>query len=178
MQQTPNTTTLIYSSPAVNRLDQHAILENAGFRVRGSRADCPYCEGSARLTVAVHDQVYFCHRCHRGGNIRGLAQAQGFTLPPIRKRLADLAKRCFKQWLSAKSAEMATRERLLYRRFHYAKTCLTFYPRHEHAWEILREWYSEQRRFAEFWELASDRIGRLELYRQWRRSWRHRGIRN
>lgn len=39
------------------------LLEQAGFRVRGKRADCVHCQGTSRFTVAFNDSVAFCHRC-------------------------------------------------------------------------------------------------------------------
>jgi hypothetical protein len=167
---TPNVTSVVYSQTAVN--DLH-VLESAGYRVRGHRADCPYCEGHARLTVSIHDDLFYCHRCHRGGSTRQLARAQGLKLPPPRIGLARLQKRWFGQWLSEKMTEMATRERQLYRQASYARACLTFYPNHQQAWQILKEWFAEQPKFERFWELASDRLGRLRLYKYWRR--RNRG---
>ncbi len=171
MQQTPNVVSVVHNQSAVNNLH---VFERAGYRIRNNRADCPSCEGHARLTVAIHGDLFFCHRCHRGGNVRELARSQGLQFPQRRLRLADLPKKWFRQWLSEKSSEMAQRERRLYRQASYAHACLQFYPQHEGAWEVLRELYSEQRRFQRFWGLASDRIGRFQLYRWWRREWRRR----
>jgi hypothetical protein len=35
------------------------LLEQAGFRVRGNRANCVHCEGTSRLTVAFNDSVAY-----------------------------------------------------------------------------------------------------------------------
>jgi hypothetical protein len=45
-------------------------------------------------------------------------------------------------------------------------------PVYHIAWLAISDWYQAKPRFEQFWEAASDRIGRLELYRQWRRGTR------
>src|SRR5258708_26715228 len=64
-----------------------AILVKSGYRIRGRRADCPRCSGHSRLTVSFTDDGrFYCHRCGKGGNVRGLARRLGVTLPPPRLR--------------------------------------------------------------------------------------------
>ncbi len=54
------------------------LLVSTGFQVRsGRRADCPFCEGRSRGTVAFTNDVFFCHRCHRSGNAVSLARELG-----------------------------------------------------------------------------------------------------
>jgi len=43
------------------------------------------------------------------------------------------------------------------------------WPVNHWAWLILSDWYDIQRQFPEFWQDASDKCGRLPLYRRWRR---------
>ena len=64
------------ASPAV--LSLRDMLVRVGFRVRGhKRADCPFCLGQSRATVAFTEEVYFCHRCKRAGNRGALARELG-----------------------------------------------------------------------------------------------------
>ena len=45
------------------------LLERTDFVIRSRRrADCAYCTGRSRGTVAFNDQVAFCHRCRWTGN--------------------------------------------------------------------------------------------------------------
>ena len=145
------------------------ILESAGFQVRGTRATCPFCEGRRKLTVAIHGELFYCHRCQRGGNVRQLARSQGLNLPPPRVRKANGPKLAFRAWLSAKMSQMANLECQLARRAEWAKAALAFYPDHEAAWEALARWHHSERMFAMFWESASDKTGRFWMYRQWRK---------
>jgi len=101
------------------------ILERAGYRdFRGNRATCPHCEGRGRHTVSIQGELFFCHRCHQGGNVRSLARRQGLKLPPPRIRLADKPKAEFRKWLAMKMTMMADQERKLYRRAEWAKAAL------------------------------------------------------
>jgi hypothetical protein len=150
--------------------DNAAILEQAGFVLRGRRATCPYCEGRCRQTVAVTDDgLYFCHRCHNGGHVRSLARQLGYAIPPTRIRKASIRKARFHNWLLAKMQQLGDEERRLARRAEWAQTALGFYPDMEAAWEALAAWHHGRRRFEVFWESASDKIGRLNLYRHWRK---------
>jgi len=38
------------------------------------------------------------------------------------------------------------------------------------AWAVLSSWYDSQRQFETFWQDASDKVGRLALYKAWRRA--------
>lgn len=145
------------------------VLTRAGFAVRGSRANCAFCEGNARLTVAIKDYLFYCHRCHKGGDIRRLAGDQGVELPPIRKRRADIPKQRFRDWLAAKRTEMMRLERELTKRWRYALLALSFYPEMPEAWQALADYYGAQERISFFWQSCSDKIGRYWLYRAWRR---------
>jgi hypothetical protein len=148
----------------------HAVWEAAGFELRGNRATCPFCEGDRNLTVAIRGELFYCHRCHRGGNIRQLAGSHGVTLPPPRVRKADKPKAAFRAWLSAKMTKMALREHRTYRRAVWAAVALSDVPDFEPAWSALADWYHAERYFRLFWESTSDRLGRLELYKSWRRA--------
>src|SRR5262245_6329229 len=64
------------------------LLERAGFRVRGRRADCARCSGRSRGTVSLTDEVAFCHRCGWTGNRITLARELGLLATDSETRLA------------------------------------------------------------------------------------------
>jgi hypothetical protein len=146
------------------------ILERAGFRdFRANRATCPYCEGHRRHTVSIRGELYYCHRCQQGGNVRTLARRQGLKLALPRIRLADKPKAAFRKWLTIKMTELADQERKLYRQAEWAKAALSCCPDMERAWAALADWYHAERAFTTFWQSATDNIGRYWLYRAWRK---------
>jgi hypothetical protein len=148
----------------------HAILASAGFQIRGKRATCPYCEGHRSLTVAITDDgLWYCHRCLRGGNVRSLAHQQGVTLPLPRSRKADIPKSQFRAWLSQKMTALGNEERRAYALKQWADAALHFYPEHQLAWNFLRRFCARRPVWERFWELATDKVGRLALYKRWRR---------
>jgi hypothetical protein len=53
------------------------LLEQAGFRVRGRRAECIHCEGGSHWTVSFTSEVAFCHRCHWTANAITLTRELG-----------------------------------------------------------------------------------------------------
>ncbi len=147
-----------------------AILVKSGYRIRGRRADCPRCSGHSRLTVSFTDDGrFYCHRCGKGGNVRGLARRLGVTLPPPRLRKADIPKAKFRAWLSSKMTELANEERRAYALKKWADAALHFYPEFELAWNFLGRFHIRHRVWGRFWESATDNIGRFHLYRGWRR---------
>jgi hypothetical protein len=152
-----------------NSVNVHAVLVAAGFKnFRRDRCDCPYCAGGSHLTVSIQKGLYHCFRCGRGGSVRSLARQQGIELPPPRLRKADIPKQQFRVWLSNKCREMATLEYRLYLKLKWARVCLSYYPNHDAAWEVLRQWYDLEHRFRTFWGSATDKLGRYWLYRAWR----------
>ncbi len=58
------------------------LLERSGYRIHGRRADCVHCKGQSRLTASFTDELYYCHRCGRGGNLRTLARELGLETGP------------------------------------------------------------------------------------------------
>lgn len=155
--------------------DSQAILATAGFEIRRNRATCPNCrEGHKRpgLTVAIHGDLYFCHRCHQGGHIRQLAIAQGIKVAPRRQGLASLRKMYFNDWLKRKMAELSKEEHRLHKKARLARAALAFpeLAEFEPAWEQLRKLYERERAFAHFWSLATNKLGRYRLYKYWRRN--------
>jgi hypothetical protein len=149
----------------------HAILSRAGFCVRGTRATCPYCgpeHRRASLTVAIHRELWHCHRCKRGGHIRTLARGQGLRFPKPRVRKADFPKQQFRAWLFEKMSAFGVEERRAYRMEQLAHSLLNQEPESFAAWKFLA-WFHRRRRVWEaFWQSATDRCGRYWLYRAWR----------
>jgi hypothetical protein len=141
----------------------------AGFEIRGNRATCPYCVGSRKLTVAIHGDLYFCHRCARGGCARSLARKQGICLPQPRVGKSAIQKERFKQWLATKMTEIAKEENKLVRQWRYAIAALEFFREMDQSWQVLANYYHRRRFFEQFWECANDNVGRYWLYRSWRR---------
>ncbi len=139
-------------------------------RVSNRRADCPYCSGHSRLTVALDPVkgVWFCHRCQKGGSVSELARAIGVAYKPRPSGKAQQKKTEFREFLLKKMAELGNRERKLARSAEWAKAALRFYPDHEGAWEALARWEHARPWFEHFWLLASCKSGRFELYCQWR----------
>jgi hypothetical protein len=154
----------------------HAVLEASGYRIRGQRADCPYCTGHARLTVALRGELFYCHRCARGGHIRQLARSMNIALPAPRVRLADIPKNQFRLWLAKKMSEMSRAEYALVKARKHALDYLEFFPSDQQdpqtcelAWAAIARYYHRERYFQTFWDYANDRIGRVSLYKTWRK---------
>ena len=148
------------------------LLEQAGFRVRGNRANCVHCEGTSRFTVAFTDSVAFCHRCKWTANARSLGANLGRTVAPEspEQRRDRLVIARFKAWLSAKYRELANEERHLASRAQLAKKLLAVFPDCEPAWSALARWHHAEQRFQSFFELAQCRSGRRELFKGWVKS--------
>lgn len=146
-------------------------LEQAGYRIQGHRASCPRCQGSRKLTVAIHPNgLFFCHRCHFGGHVKQLAKQLGFTVPVRPLGKASIRKQRFRAWLAAKQTELADEERRLARRGVWAEIALAHFRDMDQAWDALAAWHHERRRFEVFWPSCSDKIGRYWLYRAWRQT--------
>jgi hypothetical protein len=148
--------------------DPRAILEAAGYRVRGRRADCPRCEGHSRLTVSLTKRLFYCHRCGVGGRISDLVRSQGISIPPRRYGRAHLWKTLFHARFNDRYVELANEERVLHKRARLAHVCLSYYPDHETAWQVLADLYHRERKIQNFFDLAHDKLGIRHLYRVWR----------
>jgi hypothetical protein len=153
------------------------LLEQAGFRVRGQRANCMHCQGTSRFTVAFNDSVAFCHRCKWTANARLLGKKLGRTVSPesSEQRRIRLVIAQFRAWLSAKYTKMANEERQLASRAQLAKKLLAVFPGCEPAWNALARWHHAEQRLQNFFELAQCRSGRRELFREWVRANAARG---
>ena len=128
------------------RIHFHALLERAGFRIRGRRADCPHCRGTARLTVAISDTAYYCHRCGKKGGLRSLARDNGCALPPETprhreaRRLADE----FAKWADAAERALLDRHHVLWKRCGRAVIALQHFPEMVEAWDSLAAYYHHE----------------------------------
>src|SRR5215469_2665607 len=167
-------------SRSTSHVNTAAILEASGYRIRGKRADCPNCEGHSRLTVSFTDDGrFYCHRCSKGGHVAQLAFRLQIALPPPRIAKARIRKEEFKRWLSLQMTQMANEEHELVKLWRYGLDLLEFakstigeppnQPQIDWAWTQIANYYDEEQRFLDFWQRASDRIGRFGLYRKWRR---------
>ena len=106
------------------------LLERAGFRIRGRRADCPNCEGHSRLTVSFTNEVAYCHRCHWTANVRALSRALGARFIPETREAREKRDRAaqFSEWMNTLYLILSRRLRLLTRRAELAKNVLNAYP--------------------------------------------------
>lgn len=147
------------------------LLAQNGFRVKGKRADCPFCSGGSRLTVSFdeHKGIAHCFRCQWTASTRSLARQQGIELPQRAIPKTWVRKEEFRKWLLKIMGEMANRERRVRNLAEWAKVALKEFPDMESAWTVLADWYHSERAFNLFWETVSDRTGRFLLYRDWRR---------
>jgi G:T-mismatch repair DNA endonuclease (very short patch repair protein) len=145
------------------------LLERAGFRVRGKRARCVHCTGRDQLTVSFTAEVAYCHRCHWTANAAQLAKSQGRTVAPRKVGLARERKRRFFDWLDKRYAQIAKLEYSLSKRAALAHDILIRFPDCEPAWAALARLEHSSHAIEVFFEAARDKIGRLQLYRVWRR---------
>ena len=118
-------------------------MERAGFHVRGRRAECRHCDGHSHLTVSFNDEVYYCHRCGRKGNIRTLGRELGMQLAPYTFEQREKRKRSaeFNEWRDTCHKILVRRLRYLTRRAELAKTVLGRFPDCEPAWDALADLY-------------------------------------
>jgi len=166
----------------VSNAETVRLLERKGYRLSRNhrRSTCPQCWNGRRddfvVSIDLNKGVYFCHRCNRGGKIENLFPAfTFFGSSPARIRKADVKKREFQQWLAAKMSEMANRERRLAQKAALASQAIQLgveWAVNHLAWLALADFYDARRQFETFWQDSTDRIGRLELYKQWRRGTR------
>jgi hypothetical protein len=131
------------------------LLDRAGFRVRGRRADCIHCDGQSRLTVAFNDEVAFCHRCKWTANVRTLSRAIGLPVTPQtrldREKLVRSAQ--FGSWVNTCHANIARHFRYLAGRAELAKRIVPQFPDCGPAWNAL----------ADFYHAEADLCGALDL---------------
>lgn len=115
------------------------LLDRAGFRIRGRRADCPHCEGQSRLTVSFTDEVAFCHRCKWTRNLRTLSRELGVAVAPetAQHRETRLRAEQFGQWRGTCRRILTDRFRELGQMAERANQVLAHFPECESAWRAL-----------------------------------------
>ena len=121
------------------------LLQRAGFRIRGRRANCT-CEGGSQWTISYTDAVAHCHRCHKSWNIRTVARELGLPLAPeTRERRSRREQEArFKEWVNTCHAILAERLRYLGQRAEVAKRMLAHYPDCESTWDALAAFYHSE----------------------------------
>jgi hypothetical protein len=82
--------------------------------------------------------------------------------------LATERKRQFFDWLDRRYRKLADFDYHTARKAQLAKAVLIYFPDCEEAWAALGTRYHAERTLTVFFEAASDRLGRFELYRAWR----------
>jgi hypothetical protein len=135
----------------------HSLLDAAGYRIRGRRADCRHCDGHSRLTVSFNDECFYCHRCGRGGNARTLARDLGKPLPPetLEQRAARERAAQFRTWIDQHYRTVATEFRSAGRLAQRAKQALSQYPDCEPAWNALAHFYHSEAKLSAALETLS-----------------------
>jgi len=131
-------------------LDMRQVLSRVGFRIRGnSRADCIYCSGSSRGTVAFTSEVAFCHRCHWTANTIKLARNLGlsthYTAEARRRAALNREVDDFDEWRTARSWELIDLYRRRARSALLAEDVLRGDPENEQAWDALARFYHRER---------------------------------
>lgn len=120
------------------------LLNRAGFRVRGRRADCVHCEGHSRGTVSFTDEVALCHRCKWTANtltlirvlglLRGNPEAASAFREDARRRAGQDAEiKRFETWRVSRIREVSNRYRSLSNAALLAGDVLAKYPECEEA---------------------------------------------
>jgi hypothetical protein len=134
-------------------LEMPELLERGGFGIRSAtRADCAYCTGRSRGTVAFTDAVAFCHRCHWKANRIGLARRLGLlsadpnTLRRLRRetrhrQATESTLASFERWREARLRETTSRYRVLGRQAAIARQVLEHWRECEPAWNALARFY-------------------------------------
>jgi hypothetical protein len=122
------------------------LLEQAGFRIRGRRADCIHCEGHSRLTISFNNEVAYCHRCQWTGNIKTLSRELGISLAP--ETLEQSRRRThqaeFREWSNICYTILVRRLRYLTERAEIGKEILEEHPDCDDAWSLLAELYHDE----------------------------------
>jgi hypothetical protein len=142
---------------AVNPAGFTVLLQKLGFRIRGKRADCAYCEGRSRLTVAVGHDVACCHRCGWAGNIRTLSRKLGIAVAPetAEQRKARALAKNFDEWRDICQRIVNQQFRNLGRTAALARDVLARYPECEAAWSALKKFYDNEAQLSGALDLLS-----------------------
>jgi hypothetical protein len=133
------------------------LLERAGLRIRGARADCGHCQGHSRLTVSFTDEVAFCHRCKWTGNVRTLSRELGLPVAQLTREIRkkhDHDER-FAEWGNVSYLILARYWGLLTQSAEFAKRTLQRCPAEGLAWDALADFYNNEALFGAAFEFLS-----------------------
>jgi hypothetical protein len=135
----------------------HTLLQEAGYRISGNRADCRNCRGGSRLTVSFTSEVAYCHRCHWTANAAILAKGLGKSVEPLspEKRKAKAKAARFGEWVDAQHNQVASQYRYLGRMSAIARAVLVRFPDCEPAWCALARFYHSEARLARMLDVLS-----------------------
>ena len=168
--------------------DMRSLLERAGFRVRGGRADCAHCNGRSRLTVSFTNEVAFCHRCKWKANVVTLAHELGLfrNNPDAVSSFHDQSKhrarflteiKAFEIWRDSRICTVSNQYRELSRKGIRATYVLSKFPESEAAWEALARFYHARAKllaafdwlmFTKVSDWLEQDSGPIEVYKTWR----------
>jgi hypothetical protein len=139
------------ASEIASRVEMPRLLERAGARIRGKRADCLKCTGHSRLTVSFTDEVAYCHRCGWKANVVLLARELGLLNDPearaqLRREQAERERqmqplREFEFWRDARERELGWKLYDPSRKAVVAGSVLKAFPDCEEAWDALARYY-------------------------------------
>ena len=104
------------------------VLRELGWRMRSRRrTDCGLCRGSSSATVAYREHVWYCHRCHQGGDVYSLVRAvQGCDFRAAMGYVAALAGIHLEDHRSVDFRELAARKQHRERVEHCAEKLAAF----------------------------------------------------
>jgi len=141
----------------ISNPDMEVLLKKSGFAVRGNRADCAFCKGTAKATVSWNSEVAHCHRCHWSGNARTLSRKLGFAVSPetAAHREARVKAEEFSTWINSKHRIISDRYRVLGRKAQLAKEVLKQFSDCDPAWTALATFYNEESRLTASLETLS-----------------------
>jgi hypothetical protein len=132
------------------------LLLRGGFDIRStSRADCAYCTGRSRGTVAYTDALAFCHRCHWKTHRVELARLLGLLRTDFeahRKLRQQMRHRqaiestlaSFECWHETRLGEITNRYRVFGRQAALARQVLAHWPDCDPAWSALARYYHNE----------------------------------
>jgi hypothetical protein len=135
--------------PRGERGDMEALrdlMEARGFRVKGNRADCIFCDGGSRLTVSIRQETYYCHRCQKSGGVNSLKRELGMPITPETQAERDRRQLeiRFESWREAAEFLIDDYQQKKSRLIPLVTLALNDFPDMGAAWEVLRDFYDSE----------------------------------
>ena len=116
------------------------LQQKFDLRIVRNRAECPQCEGSSRLTMALRDDFACCHRCKHLIQFRKLAPQ--LAPPETPEQRAERARdREFREWLDTMYWIICDELIRASMTAYAAKRTLALDPNNEIAWTELADFY-------------------------------------